>query len=289
MEPWTCLVDQLSQTGVLTDDRAEVRVRRELFEESFATIGQRRGTSGDAASALNRRAESKIESLRKGLRLYDVYFEGSSDIREGDRLWHIPEEWSETGHSHVLKDELKLAIYKLPVGSVARLRQRITGPVEDQYHAVEDTGERYAITPVDIDWDTFEAAFPITTTQEFRTFVEERYTHVVQNTVRKWFTKEAGTLDGLDLRREPQSLEISANDFVKWIIDWENVPKPDDDVTLEDRDRSHKALLVNHVHRYVDEKGYRDATHSFPRVVHDALDQATGGRYLFGFTYELEE
>lgn len=290
MERWQHLVGQLEESDILTEDRAEVRVRREILDESLERIGDRRGTKPSTVSVLNSRAESHVESVREGLRLYDVYFNGSSDVRPGDRLWHLPDGWTETAHSYVQRDEVSVAIYQLPDDSFVTVKQKVTGPTEDQYYTIETTGETYSVTPVDIDWDAFHAELPISTTQEFRNFVEGRYKQAVTNAVNQWLFEQLAHIDGADLQFEPASLEISSVGFVEKLLDWSQVPGPDDDISLEERDREHPGLVVNHAIRFVDEKGgYEDAVLSFPKSVQKGLDAATPGRFLLGFHHELTD
>jgi len=286
MDRWELIVDQLTETGVLSEGRAEVKVRSEILDQSFKTIAYERGTSYETPVALNSRADTHLAQLRDGLRLYDVYFEGSSDIRPTDELWRIPDGWRETNHQYVVGSEVGVTVWELPDGRFAETHHRYTGPVEGQSYVVEDVGNDYEIRPVSIDWEQFNAALPVGTTENFREYIEQRYQRVVESQVRKWIEGELNAGER-DLTHDPHSLELADSELVEWVIDWESVPKPDWDATLEDRDREHPGYVINHCFRYVETKGYRDAIHSFPNVVQDALVKSTPGRNLWGFRYEL--
>jgi hypothetical protein len=288
MERWEYLVDQLDETGALSEARAEVKTRKEILDQSWTEIKDARGTAYDTSLTLHNRAEKHIAKLRDGLRLHGVYFEGSGDVRPGDTIWVIPAEWRETNHQFMIGPEVVVTIWELPDGRYAQTHRQATGPVEDQAYEVQEVGNEYQITPVSIDWDEFEDAFPIGVTTDFREFVEERYQRAVESRVRAWIQGEFEAVER-DLSYDPLSLELAESTLVEWIIDWENIPKPEWDTTLEDRDREHRGYVINHALRYVDTKGFSDAIYSFPNVVQDALEKSTPGRYLWGFQFELTD
>jgi hypothetical protein len=287
MEQWEYMAEQLTDTGLLSEAGAEVHIRRDFFGELNKAVAERRGTNQSAASKAYTSGKEDIAELRKGLRLYDIYINDSSDVRPGDTLWLLPDSWTETAHQYVLDGEMGVAVMRLPDGSFAKVRRRLIGPTEEQHYTVEAVGEEYRVSPVEIDWAAFNDNFPVGTTSVFREYVEERYRQLVQNAVGRWLSESADGIGEADLFQEPHALEVTDSLLVEHILGWSEVPMPGDDVSLEDMDQEHPGHTVNHALRYVESKGFDDAIHSFPNVFHDALDKSTDGRYLLGFNADL--